>query len=101
MDTPGGKFFTGVLPQQFAVGFPETQEAAQVYFVGVALEVTGAVIGSHIDTSIRNHRIAVSLATDTGHPFNIACFVTLPVFRSNFPTAQSVGMSLPNGVLLR
>jgi hypothetical protein len=71
VDAASGQFLAAVLPEELAVFNIEREQHAEIHVGRVALKPAAAVIRAHKYLAVHDHGIAVSLRTETRHPFDV------------------------------
>ena len=74
----GRQLLAGMLPQKLPVGFVEAEQAAQVDFRRIPLQIAGAVVRADIDFTVGDHRIAVALRSEQRDPFDVLARTRYP-----------------------
>ena len=69
-----------MLPEKFA-DFLEAKQAAEVDVARVTFQMPRAVVGANVNFAIGDSRIAISLRTQFGRPFDVGSVVDVPFDR--------------------
>jgi hypothetical protein len=79
VDSPCRQLFARRLPQERTVLFVEAEQAAQVHVGRIPFQVSGTVVGPHVDAPIGDHGVSVRLAADPRDPLDIVGPLSQPL----------------------
>ena len=100
VDAASLKLFTTVLPKKTAIRDVKTDQTSKVHRRGVSRQPTAAVVGTDIDSSVENYRVAVGLRAELGDPFDVTRAGRLPcasfeIEAADVPIYRNVSVMAP------